>query len=350
MIDTRYNLLHSHFIKSVRKNRVSILHIMLFFTFFTPLFGQGKLTVVKGETQGTTYLIQYDDSRNFKTSIDSILLDFDKSLSLYRIDSEISTFNRSHAIRFQSPYFYKVLQKSKEIYEATQGIFDPTIMPLTEAYGFGPKERQVDTNLNLDSLLNLVGFDQIQFDSIMVQKSKEHVRLDFNGIAQGYSVDLIAEFLESKKIKNYLVEIGGEIRSKGFKKVNTLWTVGISNPVKPSTILAKVTLNNRAMTTSGNYRNHFEKDGQVFNHLINPKTGSMDQTNVLSVTVFAKNAITADGYDTAFFLMGIEKTKAFLKTHPDIDVYLIYTEPNGKLKTYISSGIKDFIKPMEIAN
>lgn len=307
-----------------------------------------SLISLTGETQGTTYHIKYKDDRNFQTAIDSILHDFDRSLSLYRPDSELSIFNKSHALRYQSKYFYPVLKKSKEIYDATNGMFDPTIMPLTEAYGFGPKQKQIDAYFNLDSLLNLVGFHYIQFDSIMVQKAKENIRLDFNGIAQGYSVDLISDFLEGKNITNYMVEIGGEIRCKGKKDETNTWIAGIENPIKPGSLLKKVTLHNRAMTTAGNYRNHFEKDEQVFNHLINPKTGSMEQTELLSVTVIANDAITADGYDTAFFIMGIEKTKAFIQNRKDLDVILIYTEPGGKLKTYASSGIQDFIKPIAV--
>ncbi|MCE7040764.1 FAD:protein FMN transferase [Dyadobacter sp. CY312] len=301
---------------------------------------------VNGKAQGTTYNIKYFDTekRNFKIQIDSILTDFDKSLSLYRDDSELSLFNRSHAIKFTTPYFYPVLAKSKEVYEATNGMFDPTILPLTEAYGFGANGKNQNAKLAVDSALKLIGFNQIEFDSISVQKSKENVRLDFNGIAQGYSVDVISRFLEQKNIKCYMVEIGGEIVCKGTKNDDKPWITGIDNPLTPGSLYATVTLTDKAMTTAGNYRNHFEKDGQVFNHLINPKTGSMEQTSLLSVTVFAKDAITADAYDTAFFVMGIEETKKFIKQHKHIDVFLIYNDTTGKLSSYASEGIRNFIK------
>jgi thiamine biosynthesis lipoprotein len=301
---------------------------------------------VTGKAQGTTYQIKYFDTqqRNFKIQIDSILKDFDKSLSLYQDDSELSLFNRSHAIKFTTPYFYPVLVKSKEVYEATDGIFDPTILPLTEAYGFGANNKNQKKNIDMDSVLKLIGFDQIEFDSISVQKSKENVRLDFNGIAQGYSVDVISRFLEQQNIHRYMVEIGGEIACKGTKNDGKLWVTGIDNPLNPGSLYATVTLSDRAMTTAGNYRNYTKKDGQVFNHLINPKTGSMQQTSLLSVTVFAKDAISADAYDTAFFVMGFEATKAFVKKHSDLEVYMIYNDANGNLKSYASDGIKDFIK------
>jgi thiamine biosynthesis lipoprotein len=301
---------------------------------------------VSGATQGTTYHIKYFDTknRNLIPQIDSILTDFDKSLSLYRDDSELSLFNRSHAIRFATPYFYPVLVKSKEVYDATNGIFDPTILPLTEAYGFGAKRESQNVDVNVDSVLKLIGFNQIEFDSISVQKAKENVRLDFNGIAQGYSVDVISQFLEQKNIEQYMIEIGGEIVCKGVKNDNQPWLTGIDNPLKPGSLYATVTLTDRAMTTAGNYRNHFEKNGQVFNHLINPKTGSMEQTSLLSVTVFAKDGITADAYDTAFFVMGLEETKNYLKNHKELDVYMIYNDEQGQLKSYASEGIRNFIK------
>ncbi|HEV7381034.1 MAG TPA: FAD:protein FMN transferase, partial [Dyadobacter sp.] len=301
---------------------------------------------VSGAAQGTTYHIKYFDTenRNLKPQIDSILTDFDKSLSLYLEDSELSLFNQSHAIRFTTPYFYPVLLKSREVYDATNGIFDPTILPLTEAYGFGANKKAGNADIAIDSVLKLIGFDQIGFDSISVQKARENVRLDFNGIAQGYSVDVISRFLEQKNIKRYMVEIGGEIVCKGKKNDNKPWVTGIDNPLKPNSLYATVSLTDKAMTTAGNYRNYIEKNGQVFNHLINPKTGSMEQTSLLSLTVFAKDAMTADAYDTAFFVMGLEETKAFVKKHKELDVYMIYSDEQGNLKSYASEGIRNYIK------
>ncbi len=318
-----------------------------------PRRGQGEVSTSQipmvsfsGEAQGTTYHIKYFDiqNRNFKYQVDSILKDFDKCLSLYRPDSELSEFNNSHAYKFQSPHFYNVLKKSEEIYKATNGIFDPTVMPLVEAFGFGPKKNKNPSRANVDSLLKLVGFQHIQFDSISISKDIEGVKLDFNGIAQGYSVDLVGAFLEKKGIGNFMVEIGGEIVCKGQKPDNKPWLTGIENPLGNGKLHSTVQLSDRAMTTAGNYRNHFEKDGQVFNHIINPKTGSMEQTSLLSVTVFATDAVTADGYDTAFFIMGIDATKRFLASKKDLDVYMIYSGEDGKLHAFASEGIKDFIK------
>jgi thiamine biosynthesis lipoprotein len=325
---------------------VLVIVSLLVFTAFTRQ--DLPMVSISGEAQGTTYHIKYFDvkNRNLKHEIDSILNDFDRSLSLYRDDSELSIFNRSHALRFQSPYFFHVLEKSREVYKATEGIFDPTVMPLVEAYGFGPNKKRPE-NQNIDSLLQLIGFDKIDFDSIAVRKRQEHIRLDFNGIAQGYSVDIIGAFLQQNDINSFMVEIGGEILCKGKKNDGKPWVAGIDHPLKPGVLKASVPLINRAMTTAGNYRNHFEKNGQVFNHIINPKTGSMEQSSVFSVTVFADDAVTADGFDTAFFIMGLEKTKRFLSTRKDLDVFILYNDELGKLRSYASAGIREQVKMIQ---
>ncbi|WP_338872618.1 FAD:protein FMN transferase [Spirosoma sp. SC4-14] len=307
----------------------------------TIIKAQSPLVSLEGETQGTTYRIKYRDSRqrNMKPSIDSLLAEFDKCLSIYRSDSELSQFNRAMSHRFQRPYFYSVLKKSEEIFRATDGAFDPTVLPLVEAYGFGPKKPASTDITNIDSLLRLVGLQNIRFDSSSVRKQKKNIQLDFNGIAQGYSVDVLAGFLETKGIRQYMVEIGGEIRTKGPKGDGQFWTVGIPNPLHPDQLYVTLNLLDRAMTTAGNYRNHYTSDGQIFSHIINPRTGMMEQSELLSVTVFAADAITADGYDTAFMVMGLEKTKRFLANRPDLDAYLMYTDTSGQLQTYATAGL-----------
>jgi FAD:protein FMN transferase len=303
------------------------------------------MVAIHGEAQGTTYHIRYFDplNRNFKHAIDSILTDFDKCLSLYRTDSELSAFNASGRHSFRSEWFYEVLKKSQEIHEATGGAFDPTIMPLAEAYGFGAKRRADPENVNIDSLLQWVGFNQIHFDNKQIT-SRPGVKLDFNGIAQGYSVDILGTFLKSRNIDRFMVEIGGEVLCSGRKNAGGAWVTGIENPLKPSELAATVKLTDRAMTTAGNYHNHISRNGITYNHIIDPHTGAMEQTPLLSVTVFAKDAITADGYDTAFFVMGPEATKTFLKNRKDIDVYMLFTNDEGHLTSFITDGIKDIIQ------
>ncbi|GAB3495243.1 FAD:protein FMN transferase [Spirosoma knui] len=300
-----------------------------------------------GEAQGTTYHIKYRDEqqRNLKAEVDSVLAQIDKCLSLYRADSEISQFNRSLKHRFRSPYFYPVLRKSAVVFRNTDGAFDPTVLPLVEAYGFGANRTGQLELTNIDSMIRLVDFRNITFDSTSIQKTNPNVRIDLNGIAQGYSVDVVAELLESKEIQHYMVEIGGEIRTKGQKGGGQFWTVGITNPLRPEQLYVTIKLTGptegRAVTTAGNYRNHYVANGQTFSHIINPKTGLMEQSELLSVTVFAPDAITADGYDTAFMVMGLEKTKQFLAHHTELDAYLLYTDADGKLQSFATEGVKN---------
>ncbi len=312
-------------------------------------FPQGGPVVLNGYAQGTTYQVKYFDKehRNFGKAVDSLLTEFDKALSTYRPDSELSLFNLSHAIRFQSPYFYPVLKKSEEVYKTTEGLFDPTVMPLVEAYGFGPKGRKAAVAFDLDSVMQLVGFRQISFDSVSVRKSKEGVRLDFNAIAQGYSVDVICDFLHSAGISDYLVEVGGELRGSGSKPDGSAWVVGISDPLKPSDLLATVKIENRAMATSGNYRNRYEKDGISYTHIINPIDGKPGISDILSVTVFADDAMTADAFATACLLMGIDKLKEKLPGLPGLGIFAVYVMPNGETDTYISEDLLPFVSKKE---
>ncbi|WP_019987593.1 FAD:protein FMN transferase [Rudanella lutea] len=307
------------------------------------LFGTGQespLVSLEGEAQGTTYHIKYRDDRqrNLKPAVDSLLADIDRCLSLYRPDSELSVFNRGREHRFRSEHFYPVLQKAAEVFRETDGAFDPTVMPLVEAYGFGAKNVARTGEVDVDSLRKLVGFGQIEFDMKGIRKPGPAVRLDLNGIAQGYSVDRVARLLEQQGIGQYLVEIGGEIRTKGPKTGTQPWTVGLENPLHPDQLHTALKLTNRAMTTAAHYRNQYTVNGQVFSHIINPKTGMMEAGDLLSVTVFAPDAITADAYDTAFLVMGLTETKRFLARHPELDAYLLYTGPDGQLKSFATKG------------
>lgn len=303
-----------------------------------------QVVSLEGAAQGTTWHVMYTDAqqRNLQTAIDSTLQDIDQCLSIYRPDSEIALFNKSTTWAYQSPYFYPVLKKSAEIYAATNGAFDPTVMPLTEAYRAGKK-----TGLpwweKTDSLLQYVGFPKITFDENSVHKLKNHVRLDFDGIAQGYSVDVLAALLERNGMQDYMVEIGGEVRCKGLKN-GAPWTIAIDNPLHPSSKSSVVQLFNKAATTAGNYRDHYQQNGHALGHIINPATGLTAPADLLSVTVFADDAITADGYDTAFMVMGLEATKRFLALHPELDAYLIYRGVDGGLQVFVTEGIRPFIR------
>ncbi|MGO4288262.1 FAD:protein FMN transferase [Chitinophaga sp. RAB17] len=315
---------------------------MMMYLFF--LLFHSQVVSLEGTAQGTTWHVMYTaiPQRHLQTAIDSTLQEIDQCLSIYRPDSEISLFNKSTTWTFQSPWFYPVLKKSAEIYAATNGAFDPTVMPLTAAYRAGKK-----TGLpwweKTDSLLQYVGFPKIEFDENSVHKLKDQVRLDFDGIAQGYSVDVLAALLERNGISDYMVEIGGEVRCKG-RKNGAAWTIAIDNPLHPDAKSSTVQLINKAATTAGNYRDYYQQSGHTFGHIINPATGLTAPADLLSVTVFADDAITADGYDTAFMVMGLEATKRFLAQHTNLDAYLIYLDANGELKVFMTPGIQPFIK------
>lgn len=301
------------------------------------------VVTLQGSAQGTTWQVMYTDAqqRSFQGAIDTALLELDQCLSVYRNDSEVALFNRSTHWEFQSPYFYPVLKKSAEVYAATNGAFDPTVMPLTAAYRAG-KKTGAPWWEKADSLLQYVGFSKIRFDETGVTKLKDHVQLDFDGIAQGYSVDVLAALLESKGIADYMVELGGEVRCKGLKN-GKAWTIGIDNPLHPEQKEGSVQLFNKAATTAGNYRDYYTQQGKTLAHIINPKTGFAAPTSLLSVTVFAADAMTADGYDTAFMVMGLEATKTFLEAHKELDALLIYTGADGALKVFVTAGIRPFV-------
>ena len=291
----------------------------------------------EGTAQGTTYHISYldEEQRNLKLQVDSIFTEIDKSLSTYRTDSEISTFNQFGTFRFLSVHFYPVLQKAYEVYKATNGAFDPTIMPLTEAYRKG-KATGKPWLQQVDSLLQYVGFQYITFDKETVQGSKEHVRLDLDGIAQGYTVDVIAAFLETKGITDYVVEVGGELRCSNSR------TVSIEDPINPGGRLALLKLNNRSMTTAGNYNDHYSAGGQTFNHILHPQKG-ITTSDLLSVTIIATDCITADAYDTACIVLGLEGTKKLLAEHPELDAYLVYRGADGALKVYMTERVRQML-------
>lgn len=302
-----------------------------------------SLITIRGEAQGTTYQIRYYSGKNLvcKSEIDSILQRIDKSLSGYRTDSEIADFNKDGQLTFRSAHFFPVLKKSKEVFLETKGLFDPTVLPLVEAYGFGKKKKTAQ--FDLDSILQYIGFQYLQFDSIQVKSEKQGVRIDFNAIAQGYSVDVVADFLGQKGIQNYVVEIGGEMRWAGQKDAGHFWKLGIENPTIPGQLCAMVEMKDMAMATSGNYRNQYVQDGIRYSHIINPKTGIAEASSVLNATVFAADAMTADAFATAFVLMDIEESQKLLTRRPDLNVFIQYSDASGNIRQLISPELKNYI-------
>jgi thiamine biosynthesis lipoprotein len=299
----------------------------------------------QGQTMGTiAYNVKYIDAggKNLKASTDSLLIAFNQSLSTYIPDSEISTFNQGTLFPFETEHFYKVLASSKEVYEATNGAFDPTVGPLVNAWGFGPEGRKTPLDEEIAAIKEKVGFDKIFFDSISVCKLHEGVYLDFSSNAKGYAVDLVAELLEANDIHNYLVDIGGELRAKGVNLENATWRVAIEKPnfeTQSREGSAILTLADKAIATSGDYRNFYEKDGKKIAHTINPKTGYPAEQNILSSTVVAQNCMLADAYATAFMVLGFEASLKVLEQHPELQAFFIYVDTSGAIQTFTSEGL-----------
>ncbi|WP_296705057.1 FAD:protein FMN transferase [Algoriphagus sp.] len=307
----------------------------------------GKLTL-SGKTMGTTYNITYldDEGRDFQPSIDSLLVVFNQSLSTYIPDSELSRFNNSDTLDYELPYLYPILQASKEINLKTSGAFDPTVGPLVNIWGFGPTGPELKDSVDIQNLLKLVGFEKVDFDSEQVRKKVSGIYLDFSSIAKGYGVDVVAEFLSSKGIKNYLVEIGGELVAGGVNENGELWKVGVNRPEESSSasdLFSIIALQDKGMATSGNYRNFYVRDSVKISHTINPKTGYPISQNLLSATVIAEDCMTADAYATALMVMGTEQAIALDSALDEIEVFLIYSDENGEFKTFASEELKPYL-------
>jgi thiamine biosynthesis lipoprotein len=292
-----------------------------------------------GNAQGTTYHITYFASDSIVASfqIDSILEKIDNSLSLYKPWSLINQFNNgSEKIRMDE-HFDKVVQRSLEITADSKGIFDLTVFPLVQAWGFGPiKVDTVPSSSQIEAIRQCVGSYYLKVDGDWLYKTKPCLKLDPNGIAQGYSVDVLADFLERNGINNYLVELGGEIRIKGKKQPGNLpFTIGIEAPVENEFTEDKlektITIDSGAITTSGSYRKFKQSNGRKISHIIDARTGYPSVNELISVTVYAKDAITADGYDNVLMVMGLDEAFRFLKERKDISAYFIYRKKDGSI-------------------
>ncbi len=295
---------------------------------------------LQGNAQGTTFQILYYDSlqRDFSSQVDSLLKQLDYSLSTYVPYSIISRVNKNDSTVILDEHFISVFNRAQEIAIISNGAFDITVAPLVNAYGFGFTKKENIDSLLIDSLLQFVGYQKVKIENGKLIKEKPQMQLDFNAIAQGYSVDVIANFLEEKAVSDYLVEIGGELRCKGVNAKGNYWNIGIDKPIENAEkreIQTVVSLKNRAMATSGNYRKFYEEGGMKYSHTLNPKTGWPVKHHLLSVTVLADDAMTADAFATVFMVMGKEETLKFLENHKELNlqVYLIYQE-NGKLQVF----------------
>lgn len=332
---------------------------IIFYTFISVLLiscnkkEKSEYIYFDGFTQGTTYHITYEspDSINYKEDIEYLLAEFDSSLSTYNTASVISKINRNESNRTDY-YLHTVLQKSKEVYETTDGAFDITVAPLVNAWGFGFKNREEMTAEKVDSILEFVGFNLITFNDSGIEKKNPRVMIDMNAIAQGYSVDVVADFLENKGINNYLVEIGGEVKTKGMNPDHKAWRIGIDKPVDNNFIpgadlQAIIKLNNKSLATSGNYRKFYEENGVKYSHTINPKTGYSVNHSLLSATVIAKDCITADAFATAFMVLGLEKSYNLVMSIEGLEAYFIYSDSDGNYQVKSTPAMIEIIEEIK---
>ncbi|MGL2964016.1 FAD:protein FMN transferase [Flavobacterium sp. RSB2_4_14] len=329
---------------------------ILFITFIFSAFSshaQQAAIKIEGEAQGTTYHITYYDkkNRNLKPEIEKLLLDFDNSVSTYNPNSIISKINSNEKNVKVDKYFVTCFKKAKEVWKDTNGAFDPTVFPLVNMWGFGPGKKEKIEKSKIDSVLKFVGFNLIELKGKKVIKKDKRVSLDFNAFAQGYSVDVVADFLNLKKINSYIVEIGGEVYAKGKKPNGENWIVGIEKPIdnketeNPFKAIAK--LENLAIATSGNYRRFSIENGVKYAHHIDPKTGYPTKNNLLSASIFSKECITSDSNATGILVMGLEKAITFLKQHTELQAYLIYSDNNGNYQIYETPEIKSIISEVK---
>ncbi len=319
---------------------------------------------IVGEAQGTTYGITFKgnnlDPNVVKSSVDSILAAYDEQNSIYKSSSLISQINESDDSLFSlktstledAKYFTLCFEVAKEIHQLTSGAFNPAVYPLVNYWGFHKENFNYEPDsTEVADLVALIDFSNENFrlEGDHIFRANTGAKIDFNALAQGHSVDVVADYLESLGLKDYMVEIGGEITCSGKNPSHKLWTVGIDKPVDESSpgengfqFIAAFT--NKSLATSGNYRKFYEIDGQKYSHTIDPVTGYPAEQNLLSVTVVTDECVYADAYATAFMVMGLEKSLMFIENHPELSLhaYFVYDE-NGELNTQMTTGFEQFI-------
>ena len=292
---------------------------------------------------GTVYHITYQNDNNLKQDIEAELDKVNKTFSTFDSTSIISLINQNKPVKIND-MFAEIFDLSEEISTETEGAFDITVAPLVNVWGFGFKSGQRPTKEKIDSLRLLVGYNKVKLYENGVKKKNPKIMLDCSAVAKGYGSDIVARYLREQGVKNFMVEIGGEIVTSGLSENRLPWKIGVTKPSDNKTDMNQevetiLNVTDKAMATSGNYRNFYYKGGKKYAHTIDPKTGYPVQHSLLSATVLAKNCATADAYATSFMVMGVEKAEALLEKHPELMAYFIYAGPKGELKTWYSPSM-----------
>ncbi|WP_398360308.1 FAD:protein FMN transferase [Segatella bryantii] len=293
---------------------------------------------------GTIYNITYQSDNDLQTEIEGELKKVDESLSTFNKTSTISKINQGKDVKVDD-MFAEVFSLGENIAKETDGAFDMTVAPMVNTWGFGFKTGKEPSKAVVDSLRNIVGYQKIKMEKKHIIKQNPNTMLDCSAIAKGFGSDVVAKFLRQKGIKNFMIEIGGEIVTYGLNEKRVPWKIGVTKPVDDSLnnqqeIQTILNVTNKAMATSGNYRKFYYKNGKKYAHTIDPKTGYPVQHNILSSTVFADNCATADAYATAFMVTGLDGAKKILAKHPELMAYFIYANQNGKNAVWYSPKLR----------
>ena len=300
-----------------------------------------------GTIFGTVYNITYQYDKDLQQELVAKMQEVDDALSMFNEKSIISHINRNDDVA-PNEMFLNVFNLAQQVADDTDGAFDITVAPLVNIWGFGFKRGQTPSRPAVDSLMQLIGHEKVTFDGKRIVKQDPRIMLDCSAIAKGYGADVVAGVLNEKGIKNYLVEIGGEIVTRGINEKRLPWKIGVTKPTDEAMegngeLQTVLNVTDRAMATSGNYRNFYYKGGRRYAHTIDPKTGYPVQHNILSATVLAERCAVADAYATSFMVMGLDKTKKILEKHPDLMAYIIYDD-QGQNKIWYSPSLKDKIQ------
>lgn len=305
----------------------------------------------EGQIFGTTYHITYQSDKDLHREILQRLQLVDQTFSTFNDESIISKINRNEPVKLNQ-MFIEVFDLAKTVSKDTHGAFDITVAPLVNVWGFGFKSGTPPTKAVIDSLRQLTGYEKVKLIGSKVRKQDPRIMLDCSAIAKGYGSDVVAQYLRSRDVENFMIEIGGEIVVQGNSDKRLPWKIGVTKPTDDSTqtnneLQTVLNLSNTAMATSGNYRRFYYKNGKKYAHTIDPKTGYPVQHNILSATVLANTCAKADAYATSFMVLGLEKTQQVLQHHPDLMVYLIYADGQGKNKVWYSPSLKKALQGAE---
>jgi len=296
---------------------------------------------------GTTYKVIYQCDSDFSVAIREELMKVDHSLSPFNKESVITAVNQNREVTLD-PYFIEVFTRAMEISEDTEGAFDITVAPLVNAWGFGFKNEQMPTAYQVDSLRMIIGYKKISLVDGKIRKQDPRMMLDCSAIAKGFGVDAVARMLRSRGVQNFMVEVGGEVVTCGVNAQRLPWRVGVVKPTEDSLstgheLQTVLNVTDKAMATSGNYRNFYYKEGRRYAHTIDPKTGYPVQHSLLSATVLANSCTVADAYATSFMVMGLERSQHLLERHPELMAYLIYDNGNGNIAVWFSPSLHNKI-------